>query len=291
MAVDLLKWPNVVGYGEGFKRTGGELTDELATVVLVTEKLNPVQLAVTDFIPQEVDNKPTDVIAVGFIRALRTSKYRPAPGGVSIGHHAITAGTFGTVVADFKNGGLLILSNNHVLANSNGAKVGDAIYQPGPHDGGTLADTIAHLERFIPIAFEGGCNPRGPSGRNLVDAAVAKPMDIADIDPSILDIGPVHGAMKGLLAQPVQKSGRTTGHTYGNIQVLNAVVTVSYGASGNAIFEEQIITTNMSQGGDSGSLLVDAENRLAVGLLFAGSDQVTIHNPIDAVLSSLQITL
>jgi hypothetical protein len=289
--VNLLDWPNVVGYGVGFKRTGGELTDEMATVVLVTEKLNEVQLAAQDFVPEALAGQPTDVIEVGTIRALRTSKHRPAPGGVSIGHKDITAGTLGTLVADFRNGGPLILSNNHVLANSNAAKVGDPIYQPGPIDGGRVTDEIAKLERWIPIAFEGGCNPLGPSGPNLVDAAVAKPNNIADVDPSILDIGPVHGAMAAVLAQSVQKSGRTTGHTYGNIQVLNAVVTVSYGGSGNAVFEDQIITSNMSQGGDSGSLLVDAEQRLAVGLLFAGSNQVTIHNPIDAVLSSLQISL
>ena len=44
----------------------------------------------------------------------------------------------------------------------------------------------------------------------------------------------------------------------------------------------------MSQGGDSGSLVTDSKNR-AVGLLFAGSDVVTISNPIPAVLKSLDV--
>jgi hypothetical protein len=47
----------------------------------------------------------------------------------------------------------------------------------------------------------------------------------------------------------------------------------------------------MSQPGDSGSLLVAGEALLAVGLLFAGSDQATIYNPIDAVLSCLDVEL
>jgi hypothetical protein len=44
----------------------------------------------------------------------------------------------------------------------------------------------------------------------------------------------------------------------------------------------------MSQGGDSGSLLVDGEGDKAVGLLFAGSDEVTIHNPIGFVKDALK---
>src|SRR3546814_8805883 len=65
-----------------------------------------------------------------------------------------------------------ILSNNHVLANSNNATPGDAVLQPGPFDGGTdPADRIASLSRFIPITFD----PPVPRvlHRNLLDAPVA----------------------------------------------------------------------------------------------------------------------
>ncbi|HUT16307.1 MAG TPA: hypothetical protein VMY98_08695, partial [Anaerolineae bacterium] len=47
----------------------------------------------------------------------------------------------------------------------------------------------------------------------------------------------------------------------------------------------------MCQGGDSGSLLVAGDSLHAVGLLFAGSDQVTIHNPIQQVLDTLEVSL
>ena len=54
----------------------------------------------------------------------------------------------------------------------------------------------------------------------------------------------------------------------------------------------------MSAGGDSGSLLVvdgkgrnRADDLKPVGLLFAGSSSVTIHNPIDAVLSAFGVTI
>ena len=66
---------------------------------------------------------------------------------------------------------------------------------------------------------------------------------------------------------------------------------VNYGPDRPATFEEQIITTPMSNGGDSGSLLVAKDTSQAVGLLFAGSSQTTVHNPIKTVLSSLNVDL
>jgi hypothetical protein len=77
----------------------------------------------------------------------------PVPIGVSIGHPAITAGTIGARVTDGVN--VLALSNNHVLANSNLASIGDAALQPGTFDGGSVAagDAIGTLYDFEPIHF------------------------------------------------------------------------------------------------------------------------------------------
>jgi hypothetical protein len=87
----------------------------------------------------------------------------------------------------------------------------------------------------------------------------------------------------------VRKSGRTTGFTVGEITVLDATVSVDYGVGQTATFENQIVAGPMSQGGDSGSLVVTGDPPLAVGLLFAGSEQTTILNPIQAVLDCLQV--
>jgi len=46
----------------------------------------------------------------------------------------------------------------------------------------------------------------------------------------------------------------------------------------------------MSQGGDSGSAVLDTSSNL-VGLLFAGSDTSTIFNRIENVFSALQVHL
>jgi len=282
MTFDPFRFPNVVGHGLGIKTVAGEPTGQAARIVLVSKKLPEVQLSPVDILPQTDDELVVDVMEVGIIRALRTTRHRPAPGGVSIGHYQITAGTLGVVLFD-SNNRKVILSNNHVLANSNGASIGDAIYQPGPIDGGGAADLIATLTRFQKIAFEGGCLPLN-AGPNIMDAAYALPLDESRLDRNILDVGIITGTGPAVLGLNVQKSGRTTAFTQGVIQVIHAVVQVSYGSAGNAVFEDQIITSNMSQGGDSGSLLANGE--LAVGLLFAGSDQITIHSPIDAILST-----
>ncbi|MDT7864854.1 MAG: hypothetical protein RQ922_03120 [Thermoproteota archaeon] len=74
---------------------------------------------------------------------------RPVPHGYRIGHISITAGALGCLVRDRVTKEILILSNNHVMANFNNASIGEPIVQPGPYDGGKHpADTIATLLRL-----------------------------------------------------------------------------------------------------------------------------------------------
>ena len=319
---ELMGLPNVVGVGVGFKESHGVRTDEVSVVVLVERKLPRAALNVNDLVPKAVSEVRTDVVEVGELRPQQspTGRFRPAPPGVSLGHYMITTGTFGAVVRDRATGARLILSNNHVLANSNNASPGDAILQPGTADGGTTrTDTLAQLERFCRITFNsepGTCNIAGayarfgnwvagllgsdhrvevfisrPQAANLVDAAVARPLDDSQIVDEILNIGPITGTVAPFLGMAVRKSGRTTGTTTGEIIVMESTVSVSYGPNQVATFDGQIVSTPMSQGGDSGSLLVEAAGQRAVGLLFAGSTQSTIYNPIQAVLDCLEVDL
>ncbi len=90
----------------------------------------------------------------------------------------------------------------------------------------------------------------------------------------------------------VRKVGRTTDYTEGVITVVNTTVDVGYNTARGpktARFTGQVMTTGMSQGGDSGSLVVELGAPNAVGLLFAGSGTVTIFTPIDRVLNSLSV--
>lgn len=207
---------------------------------------------------------------------------RPAKGGCSIGHYNITAGTLGCLTR--RGDEELILSNNHVLANENKGSIGDLILQPGPYDGGTSGDKIAELSTFIQISFD--------YGTNKVDAALARPIDRRDVSSDIIDIGSPAGTVKAELDKPVIKSGRTTGLTRGHIIRTDYTARVEYSGGRSAIFENQLLTWKMSNGGDSGSVvLVDDGTRKVCGLLFAGSEYVTVINRIEDVLSALGISL
>ena len=314
----LLDQTNVVAAGVGYKITGGQKTSTLSIVCSVTKKLAASQLSSKDLVPDSLNGTPTDVIETGIIRALQspTEKHRPAPGGVSIGHRDITAGTLGCLVK--KDGRFVILSNNHVLANSNAAEIGDPILQPGPHDGGRYPDDhIADLEQFIPINITGApsdcpvatgtANFLNSIARlfgssvqlqaidqqateNLVDAAIAGPINPDDVKNEILEIGTIQGAVEGELGMAIKKSGRTTGFTTGEIQQVDVSVNVQYGEGQIAQFTDQLMAGAMSQGGDSGSAVLDDSNNL-VGLLFAGSDTSTIMNRIQNVFSELGVSL
>ena len=54
-------------------------------------------------------------------------------------------------------------------------------------------------------------------------------------------------------------------------------------------FDRQLVFSHMSEPGDSGSLILEKATNKAVGLLFAGSNQVTIANRIQDVMELLDI--
>jgi hypothetical protein len=322
-ALGLLQKPNVVGVGLGYKISQGENTRKLSLVISVARKLPETALTAEDLVPRAVGGIKTDVVETGVLHALLQrprdasprDRWRPvAPPGVSIGHYKITAGTFGCLVRRGEE--LFILSNNHVLANGNDCEEWDPILQPGPADGGTEDDRIARLAGYVPIEFESGpseCNVadwaayllnsvagalgsrhqlepvRKSASVNRVDAALAKPLSPNTVSNEILGIGVPTGVGTASLGTQVQKSGRTTGHTQGTITQVDAIVRVDYYGP-KPLFTGQLIASPMSQGGDSGSAILDKDRRV-VGLLFAGSGAVTILNPIGEVLSALEVEL
>jgi hypothetical protein len=309
---------NVVGIAAGVKWSNGEPTGDPAVLVLVTHKVSKEHLSKNDLVPAKLQGMSTDVLQVGYPFAgngtpgdastqTLTKRIRPAEGGYSCGHYKITAGTLGTCVYDILPGGstdpnnpvhgvgipskFYILSNNHVLADVNAGSLGDPILQPGPFDGGTNpADKIAALSRFIPIQL----NPPTPlaSQNNIVDCAVAEG-EFHDLNREIYWSGHMRGWRRRaqvlqMVGQTVKKTGRTTNFTTGRITAVNATVDVNYGGGRVARMKDQIITTAMSAGGDSGSLVMTLDN-VAIGLLFAGSAQSMIANQIENVRTLLKV--
>jgi len=320
----LLRLENVVGVGIGHKQKGNDSSRQLALIVFVQRKLSVTALSVRDVVPREVRGVRTDVIEIGIPRLLgRVERLRPAQPGVSIGHYQVTAGTFGAVVRDRQTGEPLILSNNHVLANATSgqdgrARIGDPVLQPGTYDGGTMADRIGELVRYVPLlrpVEEASCPLarraaaagtlalravglkryrvrvfRTLEAVNLVDAALARPDRPELVRPEIYEVGPVRGLAEVEPGTPVLKSGRTSGVTRGRVTAIGATLQIALGNDEILWFEDQAVSEMLSQAGDSGSLVLDEDHR-AVGLLFAGSERYTIFNPIQNVLQRLGVEI
>jgi hypothetical protein len=272
---------NVVGVGYGSKlsygASGAIVENEIAVRVYVKTKLPQAEVPTAHRVPAKINGKPTDVIAVGELSLFA----RPTRCGVSIGHRAITAGTLGCLVkrtndtADDK----FILSCNHVLADCNRATIGDPILEPGRADGGDANPPIAELTDFEPLSF---------TEPNTIDAAIARVINPDDIRPEIHDIGYIEPpAGPAAVYQSVRKYGRTTRHTVGVIMDIAADFRARAGTE-LVDFENQLeingVNGAFSDGGDSGSLVVDAVKRHAVALLFAGGGGATFANPINSVL-------
>lgn len=290
MRPQLMNKANVVATGIGYKKVDNRTTDILSIVCSVEIKQSAESLDDQDLIPEDVQEVPTDVNPTGMLRPFEDpkKKFRPAPGGVSIGQLNITAGTLGCLVQ--KDGDLFILSNNHVLANSNEASLEDPILQPGPYDDGKKnEDEIAKLSEFIPITYDSEEN-NSDNPENLVDCAIAKPCNTDDVKNSILDIGSIAGLKKAEFDMKVKKSGRTTGLTNGKIEQVDVTSRVNYGTNKVATFTDQVMAGSISQGGDSGSAVLDDDDNL-IGLLFAGSDTTTLINRIEHVFDALEVTL
>jgi len=223
----------------------------------------------------------------------------PQPGGKI----ECCGGTLGSLLV--RNGSFFILSNNHVMANSDAGAVSDAIIQPALIDTGTCtstgATTVANLSQFFTL--EG-------SPANPVDAAISQIVSgKVDTSGNILMLGatadangvPVAGAPhvgSGVLANLgdlVAKSGRSSGLTCSTVASVSDAFAVQYqkgcgtGANFTVNYVNQISIAGgeFSAEGDSGSLIVEQTTADPVALLFAGSDTDTVANPIGDVLLAM----
>ena len=272
----------------------GKTRNDVRFALRATSELVLDSPAVSEFL--HVNKDQVDVEITGEIQALpcgvNVARVRPPQTGFSVGHHRVTAGTIGEFVS---RPGMrtLILSNNHVLADTNRGQRGDPVLQPGTHDGGVASDQIGTLVDSVAL------NPLQP---NLVDAAIAEVDEGIELEHVTSALG-VLGSDVVDDGLEVTKHGRTTGFTEGVVTAVEVDgLRVNYGTGGVFVFDSQIEIgrpdgSAFSAGGDSGSLVVTkSEPRVAVGLLFAGGVQPgrphrTYASPIDVVLDTLGIAL
>ncbi len=289
--------PNLLGIGLGPKEVVGNPTSDMALKFFVRVKKTKKELTKKELLPAKISELPTDVVKLAPLRARAnfTQKLRPGLGGCSgcvVVPGLTYTGTLGLGMRGY--GGLadktFVLSNNNVLANDNRANIGDPVIQPGSLDGGDQAsDKIGELFDFVHLQFSTFGQPNPPA--NQVDAACAEITNFGDFSREIFWVGYPGGWRSRASVvdavsngnTKVQKTGRTTGYTTGNIAAVAYDGWVGYD-SGDAYFEDQILIQpgSFSAPGDSGSCILDMDENI-IGLLFAGGATHTIGNFIEDV--------
>ena len=277
---------NIVGVGISEKLVEGKATGEATVCFYVKKKLPPSRVNGENLVPQAISlpgNKAvfTDVKEIGPLRLEVTSKVTPLQSGFSIGHIKVTAGTLGAIVR--RGGKLHVLSNSHVLAMSGKAKAGDPIVYPGVADGGAVpANLAATLTAFVPFDTSGALV-------NRVDAAIAEIVSdrLEAVNLAIHKAGVPLGTAVAKRNMKLAKFGRTTGKTTGRVIDVNFRFTLNYPGVGPVGYIDQVLCTRYTDGGDSGSIVVDFDTGKIVGLHFAGADGGSVFNPIRPVMKAL----
>ena len=266
--------------------------------------------AVTVTAVSQADSTVSASVAVTITTPNQTAQSLPIPLGVSGGNaldfgvspeSACCGGTLGALVS--RGGSFYILGNNHVLARTDQASIGESIVQPGLVDTSCAATmSVATLAQFANLE-----NPAPTS--SAVDAALAQILSgKVDLAGTIRELGdsmnggvpadaPPHagaGVVPGI-GRAVAKSGRSTGLTCSSISAMNLTANVVYQRScgSEATFTARLSNLVVIAGGafsaegDSGSLVVAQDSADPVALLVASSDADSIAQPVSDVLAAL----
>jgi hypothetical protein len=209
----------------------------------------------------------------------RKDKVRP---GLSASSVKAGAGTICCMVKD-KSGGLYLLSSEHPFAGEPGTEV----VQPSVIDGGSAPkDVVAQVVKSI---------PKPKAGPQTAAGTIAKLRSGVEYEPatSMFAFAGVGSVQPG---DAVRMIGRTSGITQGIVTAVN--VSVEIGGMpeppGTAKFDGLVSCSGtgmmFSQAGDSGAPVVNAKNEL-VGMLYAGSNDLSYFIPIQPILEALEVDL
>jgi hypothetical protein len=156
--------PEVSTVELGFRYRNNVKLDDVVIVVTLVVKRAAHTVEDADLVPVEFGALKSDV-QEGHIQSYdsmfpiqnlpqsNTAKHRPFLCGDSIGHPTITAGTAGVPVKIDGSSAWHVVTNAHVGAPHWDAPVlvGDLIYQPGKHDGGTSSARVGLLRYWVEI--------------------------------------------------------------------------------------------------------------------------------------------
>lgn len=301
----------------GFRSVGGRITEELAIVVYVDQKLPESALAPKSIVPRSIGGLSTDVeedIDACFVHPsdgplpADSTRVRPLRSGLSISLDSDHAGTLGFFARRNSDKKPILVSNYHVLFRNRGLPGVDfhTVLQPPIGTENQIAEVAGgKIGGPVDCAFavlneEGACccckNPI--PYQNGTDVLIYK------------------GIAKAKVGDIVSKTGRTSGQTFGKIVSIDKTINgpVDYseynlpdGSSFN--FDTLIMVVKwdiaaatfvpnepFSEKGDSGSALVN-ENGEIVGLHFlsystpTGDKNYSFAAHIETVETSLAMTV
>jgi S1-C subfamily serine protease len=157
----------------------------------------------------------------------------------------------------------------------------DRILQPARFDGGDGTDAVAELAVI---------KAPSPGATNNVAGSIARLLPNIEVDPTLPGIGQMKGVSTSVAPhERVRMVGRTTGLATGTVEGIMHDIVIQVG-TGTARFSGLIVTTPISQVGDSGAPVVNDRDEL-IGMVYAGSPQLTLIIPIARLLEAFDVSL
>jgi hypothetical protein len=304
----LLKIPNVVAVGIGFKESGKKFTEEISYRVFVPEKKGLTDLRPDEIIPASINGIPTDVLTPYVVvndsdvcgdERRTLSKKRPLQAGIAVSTDSTSYGTlgwFGTLA----DSSVVLLTNKHVLYDETNTTDSSVRKTAQPQLGDpstccccTCGDDNAIGESII------GIRDISPASDTSVDCAIARiNADFTDdiiyriTNDSTTEVLSVAGIAEAAVGDNVRKIGARSGFTRGTvIHIGDIAVAVPPDSAGTAIavrqgqvliipdaaetyqVREGVCKAAFSNSGDSGAVILNGDNRIIA--LNWGGDRTT----------------
>jgi hypothetical protein len=169
----------------------------------------------------------------------------------------------------------------------------DEVYQPCLYYGSIYNDLIGRTIRGYVGQIE-----RNFAYDLYVDCAACEPEEgWRGLTPQIHNFGRLRGVGYPKLKDQVKKYGAGTRLTTGIVLDTDATKKATYPELGQKTFYYQYIIGKVNQSdppfaasGDSGSIVVNVNN-YALGMIFAADENYAVLNPMNMVLSALDVSL
>ncbi|MBB4373487.1 hypothetical protein GGD63_006310 [Bradyrhizobium sp. cir1] len=288
----------VCGVDYGFAFKDGKRTDKLSVRFHMNRKQRLSRLPIDQRLPNTIDGIDVDVLEIGYSphAASPRAPQRLVQPGLSVGNlKQRTTGTLGAIVRDLATQERYLLSNWHVLCGGPEASVGDIISQPGPMDLGSKSpNEVARLERWLRLSEQ-------------FDAALGRVSEGIDLSEQLFGTALVSTAtVAPALGMSVVKSGAVSGVSRALVDGVSGTYRIDYTGFGDGpewmqgfrlVPDNAAPAAALSLEGDSGSLWVERTTGRAVGLHFAGEDDVSplndyaLAHAIDEVFMRLNVGL